>query len=487
MADEQKPLVGAITAFRDDIAETTTWTVEPTTGQMGVGVDWAAKVLAVPLRGDDWSRRTQLRELIRARVGLQTEEVAKVVAESYKHNGVTRALLNLAEEARINAVTEPFAKIKGLELDSTGAEKKSGIRMATAGSPNDWEDAVEFTVRNYANKSAFDSFAAGVRSVNPDWSDMLRKLAGRLTSIFDGTPGDLGSTMPYHYSSDVVGPRGYNNTLVAASEIANYANGRRSPSSVAQQRQEEEDKILEEYGQAEQNDNRLDPDQTPLEDDLPDDYEFPHDEDGDFAELVIDDTLPLSVQVEGFMNRKRKPALVGRKLGNVSRWYTDPERRIFTNKVRVKGGMVIVDISGSMSLSQQDIEAIVEAAPAATILAYSQNHYSTVNAWLLAKRGWRVREIPNIGGAGNGVDGPALVWGIKNRHPNEPIVWVSDGEVTSNGGGQNDRIILQCAQLVKKHKIIMIPSVEEAVKMFKAGKLINKPAGPIRKALLGRL
>ena len=220
---------------------------------------------------------------------------------------------------------------------------------------------------------------------------------------------------------------------------------------------------------------------------MPDDYEFPHDEDGDFAELVIDDTLPLSVQVEGFMNRKRKPALVGRKLGNVSRWYTDPERRIFTNKVRVKGGMVIVDISGSMSLSQEDIEAIVEAAPAATILAYSQTHYTSANAWLLAKRGWRVREIPNIGGAGNGVDGPALVWGIKNRHPNEPIVWVSDGEVTSNGGGQNDRIILQCAQLVKKHKIIMIPSVEEAVKMFKAGKLINKPAGPIRKALLGRL
>jgi hypothetical protein len=187
------------------------------------------------------------------------------------------------------------------------------------------------------------------------------------------------------------------------------------------------------------------------------------------------------------MKRKRKPVLVGRKIGNITRFYTDPERRIFTQKMRVKGGMVIIDISGSMSLSQQDIESIVEAAPAATILAYSQTHYLDANAWLLAKRGWRVREIPSIGGAGNGVDGPALVWGIKNRHPNEPIIWVTDGEVTADGGGQNDRIIIQCAQMVKKHKIIMIPSVAEAVKMFKSGKLINKPAGPIRKALLGRL
>ena len=54
------------------------------------------------------------------------------------------------------------------------------------------------------------------------------------------------------------------------------------------------------------------------------------------------------------------------------------------------------------------------------------------------------------------------------------------------GGGQHDELVLQCARLVKKHKIIMISSVAEAVKMFKNGKLINKPAGPIRQALLGR-
>ena len=43
-----------------------------------------------------------------------------------------------------------------------------------------------------------------------------------------------------------------------------------------------------------------------------------------------------------------------------------------------------------------------------------------------------------------------------------------------------------CAKLIKKHRIIMIPSVQEAVKMFKANKVINKPAGPIRSALLGK-
>jgi len=488
--DPVKPLVGAITSFRDDVTTPIDWEVQQTVGEYGVGVDFAAGVLAVPLSGDSWSQQLKMRALIEARISPMSGDVYKTMAEQYKSSGITEAILRTAEQARVNAVAKPFLEAKGVDTnDILGSEKKRGVQLATGKSMQHWDEAVAFTAQHHGTKG-FDSFASGVRSVNPEWSERLRKLAKRLDRVLTGSPSYLGNTDPYHYADDVVAPRGFNHTVRAAQEIAEYASaGMKAPESVVRERTEREEKRAEEYGEAPTPSDRgkLSPDDAPLEDELPDDFEFPTDDRGQFAELRIDDTLQLTTEVEGYMKRRRRPAQFGRSIGNISRLYTDPERRIFSVKRKVRGGIVIIDISGSMCLSQSDIEAIVEAAPAATILAYSHCGEDEPNAWIFARRGWRVAEIPRVGGRGNGVDGPVLTWAINQRAPGEDIVWVCDGYVTTKNDGSSDALTIQCAQLVKKHRMIMIPSVEEAVKQFKSGKFINKPAGPVRQALLGKL
>jgi hypothetical protein len=484
--DPVKPLVGVVTSFREDISAPIDWEVVPTIGEYGSRVDFSAGILAVPLTGDSWAQREQLTRLIESRISPTDDRLYDVVASS---SSIPKSVLKIAEQARIRATVKPFAELKELPDEINGSEKKRGQRYATAGTSKYWDEAVQFTVQNYGTKS-FASFNSGVRSVNPEWSKLLDKLSKRLVKQLDRyTPDQLGSTTLYQYGNDVVGPYGFNHTMRIASIVSEYASsGFRLPEVIKREVEEREDKKAEEYGKETQDENgKLIHDKSPLIDDLPEDFEFPTDDRGQFAELIIDDTLPLPVEVNGYLKRRRRPSQHGRSISNLSRLLTDPERRIFSNKVRVKGGIVVIDISGSMSLSQSDIESIVEAAPSAIIIAYSHCRDGEPNAWIFAKRGWRVKEIPNVGGQGNGVDGPVLTWAIAQRHSGEQIIWVCDGHVTTKNDGYNQALTIQCAKLVKKHRIIMVPSVKEAVQGFNSGKVINKPAGPIRDALLGKL
>ena len=484
--DEVMPLPGVITSFREDVKEPIQWDVVQTSGELGVGVDFTAGVLSVPLSGDSYSQRVQLQQLIKARVSPINDKTLSEMAKHYKGQGITLGVLQIAEQARVNKIAGKFAAAKGLDIEPDGHEKTLGKRLATAGDMRSWDKAVEFTVQTAGTK-AFDSFASGIRSVNPEWSKDLRNLNKRLGKTFDESVQELGDTSPLNFGNGVVGPRGLRHTLYAATEIAEYMSaGYRAPQSIKALRQESDDKRARDWGDANE-DGKVDSKQTTLDtSDVPDDFEFAYD-DGEFGKLVWAEGLPLTVEVKGYMRRKKRGMQSGRRVSYPSRLLTDPERRIFSQKVKVKGGIVVVDISGSMSLTQADIESIVESAPAAVIMAYSDCGENSPNAWLLANRGWRVSHIDNIGGMNNGVDGTALTWAIRHKKYGEDIVWISDGQITSMSGGQRDELAVQCAKLIKKHRIIMIPSVQEAVAMFKKGKLINKPAGPIRDALLGKL
>ena len=486
LKDEVMPLPGVITSFREDIQQPIQWDVVPTSGELGVGVDFSAGVISVPLSGDSYSQRLQLQQLIKTRVSPVDDKVLSELARQYKTSGVTLDVLRVSEQARINKITAQFAAAKGIVTEPDGHEKTLGKRLATAGDMRSWDKAVEFTAQNAGTK-AFDSFASGIRSVNPEWSKDLRNLNKRLGKTFNESVQELGDTRPLNFGNDIVGPRGLRHTLYAANEVAEFMSaGYRAPQSIKALRRDSEDKRAREWGDTNE-DGKVDSNQTTLDtSDVPDDFEFAYD-DGEFGKLVWAEDLPLTVEVKGYMRRKKRGMQSGRRVSYPSRLLTDPERRIFSQKVKVKGGIVVVDISGSMSLSQADIESIVEAAPAAVIMAYSDCGENSPNAWLLANRGWRVSHVDNIGGMNNGVDGTALTWAIRHKKYGEDIVWVSDGQITSMNGGQRDELAIQCAKLVKKHRIIMIPSVQEAVAMFKKGKLINKPAGPIRDALLVKL
>jgi len=483
------PLPNVVTSFRDDLPAPIQWQVVDTHGDLGVGVDFASGVMAVPLRGDSYAQRVQLQQLVRARVSPLNKEFYDVVAKNYSSNGISSNVLRVAETARVNAITEQFAKVRGIDNEPDGSEKTRGKRLATANSPQAWDAAVEYTILNAGTKG-FDSFAAGIRSVNPDWSKTLRNLNKRVAGMLNRPAAQLGDTRPIDFGEGNMGPNGFRNSLNIANEVVRYlSDGYEAPEDIKDIKRGEEDELAKNYGKPDDETlqrGQYDPQASDLDtDDVPDHFEFPHDENG-YGPLRIDDSLPLSVEVDGYMRRKKRAAQIGRSIGNPSRMLTDPSRRVFRRKVKVRGGVVIVDISGSMSLTEQDLNDIIDVCPASIILAYSDVGDDEPNAWILANRGWRVKEIGNIGGGGNGVDGTALTWGIRHRKFGEEMVWISDGQVHSNTGGQSAVTVGMCAKLIKKHRIIMIPSVAEAVAMFKRGKLINKPAGPIREFLLGK-
>lgn len=489
LQDDVLPLPNVITSFREDMQEPINWEVVPTSGGLGAKVDFAAGVMAIPLAGDSYSQRLQLKKLIEARVTINDPSLYSKIAKEYANSGITADILRVCEEGRINAITEQFASVKGLEHEIDGSEKIFGKRLATSNTTRDWDKAVEFTIQNYNTKS-FDSFASGVRSVRPEWSAQLRKLKKVLSHSFNDKVSELGDTRPIRFDSEFSIPNGFRHTIYAANAINEYlSSGYRAPKEIRDAKEKQESERAANYGDP----DKFDPNMNTLGDqtvsldtsDLPDDFEFDIDN-GEFGKLVWAEDMPLTVEVNGYMRRKRKGMQSGRRVAYPSRLLTDPERRIFAHKVKVKGGIVVIDISGSMNLTQKDIEAIVEAAPASVIMAYSDCGGGP-NAWLLANRGWRVRDIGNIGGQNNGVDGTALTWAIRHKKYGEDLVWVTDGQITSTSGGQRDELAIQCAKLVKKHKIIMIPSVEEAVVMFKKNKLTNKPSGLVRQALLGRL
>ena len=493
-SDQSLPLANVIASYREDMAPID-WQVVPTAGDFGSGVDFVAGVMAVPLGGDSHSRYTLLRNEITLRVAPPDPTIFKSLAQQYKVQGITESILRSAESARISAITEQFAARKGLQREPDGSEKVTGKRLAQANTTQAWDEAVAYTLRNYGTKS-FDSFASGIRSVSPEWSKRLRQLNKKLGGVLNSPALRLGDTTPCTFGNGVQGPTGFQNTLYAASVVRDYlSDSYMAPEDIKLKARDEEDKIAQDYGKRKptpvNTEGSLSNEEIQMEGELPDHFEF--DDDSGFGKLIIDDSKPLSVEVPGYMHRKRKAMTSGRRVVYPSRMLTDPQRRVFSGKVKVKGGVVVIDISGSMNLTQQDIEDIVEAAPAAVILAYSDcsgiNGDEAPNAWLLANRGWRVRDIGHIGGMNNGVDGTALTWAIRHRKRNEPLVWVTDGQVTSmsGSGSSNSELAKQCAKLVKKHRIIMIPSVDEAVAQFKSGRLINKPRGYVRSALLGRI
>lgn len=501
VAGTMQPLPQVVASYREDIDQSVSWDVQPSAGDFNVGVDFASGILSVPLTGDDYSRLVQLRELVRLRVSPTNNDVYKQAADNWATSDVTEHLLKIAEQARVAAITRQFAGSMGISIEPDGSEKVLGKRLATANSNMSWDRCVEYAVQHFGTKS-FDQFASGVRSVNSDWSKRLTKLNKQLINQFDGSADILGDTTKSNYGGDVFGPRGFNHTVYAAAEIASYmSSGYKSPDDVKLKLKEKQDDRARNYGNPtieEIMNGTVDTSSTTLDvGDMPDDFEFEfesNDNDDDyFGKLIFSEDKPLTVEVAGYMRRKRRARPMGRALSYPGRMLTDPERRVFGTKTKVKGGIVVIDISGSMRLSQQDIEDIVEAAPAALIMAYSDpdNGAGSPNAYILANRGWRVRNIGYIDRCNNGVDGSALTWALRHRKFGEDVIWVSDGEVFGMKGsrGTRQQLVLDCAKLIKKHRIIMIPSVRDAVTAFKSGKPMrqfNKPAGPIRDALLGQ-
>jgi hypothetical protein len=148
------------------------------------------------------------------------------------------------------------------------------------------------------------------------------------------------------------------------------------------------------------------------------------------------------------------------------------DQRLFDVKRKRPGGTVLIDTSGSMGLSSDDIDKLVMAAPGCTVAVYGGCSGDDGRMRLLADKGkvaereYRVR----AGHGANLIDGPALMWLAKQ---NEPRFWVSDGCVTGTGESTNATLKAESIYICKRYHIKRVPHVQEALHEFKRTVMIQ--------------
>ena len=173
----------------------------------------------------------------------------------------------------------------------------------------------------------------------------------------------------------------------------------------------------------------------------------------------------------GKLGRRVMYADTGRAIKNIGRLFSDPEERIFTRKTRALGAVVVIDCSGSMSLSEKDIDDMISVSAGATVLCYSSDSkpsHDNPNAYVVARKGRRVRKLPYFHG-GNGVDAPALMYGIKilRESSRQPVIWISDEMVTgiSDNGGVSLRE--ETNKIKQRYGVIVCSNADIAIRKLK--------------------
>jgi len=198
---------------------------------------------------------------------------------------------------------------------------------------------------------------------------------------------------------------------------------------------------------------------------------------GNWIPVKVDTGLPLTLNVQGAIGKKRVASNVGRNPRRIQRLLTDPERRIFDKKVKAQGGVVLIDVSGSMSLSKDQVKDMMMAAPGCTVIAYSCGwDTDDFNTFILADKG------KVFGGSlprffnGNGNDLPAIEYAVSKRQTiGAPVVWITDGMVyrPSGASAYDER---ECALYAKKFNVHMEYEPEGAIEYLKGLQRGQKPS-----------
>ena len=158
---------------------------------------------------------------------------------------------------------------------------------------------------------------------------------------------------------------------------------------------------------------------------------------------------------------------------NMHRMTTD--KKVFSSKRVVAGGSMMIDCSGSMYWSYEDIKEIIELLPASIIAGY-EGYNQIIDGKdgiirIFADKGkLDTREISQAGRYGcNSVDLDALKW-LAKQH--EPRIWVSDQAVVGvNDEGRavslNPQLKIEIMKFMVKNNIIPIRTQEMVYKVAK--------------------
>jgi len=172
-------------------------------------------------------------------------------------------------------------------------------------------------------------------------------------------------------------------------------------------------------------------------------------------------TPPLTDNLQARLKngRQYRPADFGYNPKYINRYCID--KKIFKQKQHVLGGTILIDASGSMSFSANDLLEIMKMLPAVNIAMYNGT-YNTGDLRIIAKNGMRVNEkyLQKHKGRGNVVDGPALEWlaSMPARR-----IWVSDMHIFGAAGKHSNGLNLMkdVLNICTRNQIINLQDIDE--------------------------
>lgn len=415
--------------------------------------DFGRCVMTVPAGDSDVAKAVRAHELIHA-----TVSPVEVPSEVLAVLGVSHQAVALAEEVRVNALLRGSGLTTAFTTTYHDANPALLWRHLTDGSE---KNAAEIAVESGDWKAALNIFLAthntgASRSVKrklntrEGWRRQFGTVATVVDSIID--PKNIHhfqrSTHPWEYRyTDRKGkvtktllPVGFTTvTLPLALEIDRWLR-EGAPASRARSMRVQSSHTPEDMGLS-----------------------------GRWDRIRFGPTS-LTEPTARFIGRRRRPAITGKYPRRPDRLITDPERRIFREEVRGKGGIVVFDCSGSMSVSMGEVSAILDAYAGATIVAYANHREDQPNAWILARNGRRVddetfHKLPLRGG--NGIDGPIVEWAHRQRRRGDFLIWVSDGGVTGVHDHCSDALNRDMARVLTRRRVTTVRNAHDAVELVR--------------------
>ena len=441
------------------------WQVDACSATRGTPVTSVARrKMAVPMSDDALSTVIRIHEMVHAKVS--PTDLSPYIERGFASEGALRAV----EEARVNYLAGRLGYDMGALID--GGETETGERMVAMG---DWDSAVLFAVATLGT-DGHKKFLNGVRRHNKVWGGVLADIGKRVMK-------ELKRTSTYLLASTTPDDNGLIEGFLVTEGISSWV-----------------DRLCENVPDDKSDDDKSDDDKSDGSGDTPTDEATPKKrgrpksstDKGEIDEAIaksrktdsggvsiIPAWFPLNVKrlpmpdvLTGAMGKKRVASNTGKHPRRIHRYLIDPHKRVFDRTIKGKGGVVVIDCSGSMSLSRDDVMNIVLASPGCTVLAYSVRSWGmndegepdVPNAYVLADGGRIVDEMPSMGG-GNGVDLPALKWAVSERRTSStPIVWVCDGHVTGYHDQGHNVLTLQATEYCLSNRIAVVPNAMSAVK-----------------------
>lgn len=424
-----RPVYPNLVVGRSDIEEGAPWVVVPGSSSRGAAsCDFALRQITVPLGNSPVDRVVRAHELVHLRLSPSRIDSNDGLSD------VSERALTCAEELRVNTVLYRLGF--DTELLRDGSERLAGERLSESG---DWAEAVFFYAALHGTGSAKE-YLLGIRKHRPDWAKAIRSFGRTLSATLkEISTIKMTSTQLLNGSSV---PAGYLDTTARIARLADRVAGAQAPVT------SEEFKA---FRRSMQPGGRRPPS-------------------GKFAELVLETSLEYQAVRPRVGGKRSHFEVSGTGSPKVHRLLTDDQRRIFQKRIAGPGAIVVIDQSGSMDIPEADLEDLVTAVPGVTVIGYSHRPGDVAgmpNAWVLADRGRRAQSWP-AGNVGNGVDGPVLRFALELRRPNDRIVWVTDGQVTDSNDHPNDALSLDCARLVRQHRILLVRAVAEVPKALRA-------------------